>query len=78
MILVDANVLIALVDPRQRLHGAATSDLKRLAGADLLLAGPVVSEVCFGLPDGYRRERTRELIRSLHMRPPDVVAVKVT
>ena len=72
MILVDANVLIALVDPRQQVHGRARADLKRLAGAELLLAGPVVSEVCFVLPDGYRRARARDLIRVLRMRPPAV------
>ncbi len=73
MILVDANVLIALADPRERLNAAAVADLKRLIGANLLLAAPIVGEVCFAMPDGYRRARTRELIRALHMRPPAIV-----
>ncbi len=72
MILVDANVLIALVDPRQQFHARASADLKRLVGTELLLAAPVVSEVCFALPDGYRRARTRDLIRVLRIQPPAV------
>lgn len=72
MILVDANVLIALVDPRERFHARARADLKHLASAELLVAGPIVSEVCFVSFDGYRRARAHDLIRALRMRPPAV------
>jgi predicted nucleic acid-binding protein len=72
VILVDANVLIALVDPRQTLHPAATADLKKLPGADLLVAAPVLSEVCHLLPAAHHRARIWELIGALHLRPPAI------
>lgn len=72
MILVDANVLIALVDPRQALHPAAIADLKRLPHADLLMTAPVLSEVCHLLPAAHHRARTRELVGALRIRPPAV------
>jgi predicted nucleic acid-binding protein len=50
VILVDSNVLIGLADPRDRLNTPAVADLKRLCGQELLLAAPVVAEVCFLLP----------------------------
>jgi predicted nucleic acid-binding protein len=70
MILVDANVLIALVDQRETLHVAATDDLKRLLRAHLLVVAPVLTEVCHLLPAAHHRARIRALIAALHMRPP--------
>ncbi len=69
MILVDANVLIALADGRDRLHLTAVGDLKRLTGRDFFLASPVITEVCMGLPSAHHRARVCDLIRDLRMRP---------
>ena len=69
MILVDSNVLIGLADPRDRLNTSAVADLKRLCGQELLLAAPVVAEVCFLLPALHHRRRIRDLVHELPMRP---------
>jgi predicted nucleic acid-binding protein len=69
VILVDSNVLVGLADPRDRLNTSAVADLKRLCGQELLLAGPVLSEVCFLLPDVHHRRRVRDLVHELRMRP---------
>ena len=69
MILVDSNVLIGLADPRDRLNARAVADVKRLCGQELLLVAPVVTEVCFLLPDSHLRRRVRDLVHDLRMRP---------
>jgi predicted nucleic acid-binding protein len=69
VILVDSNVFIALVEPRDRLHPHAVADLKRLAGRELLLTSPVLTEVCFALPAAHQRARLSTLIQALDLRP---------
>jgi predicted nucleic acid-binding protein len=69
VILVASNALIALADPRDHLNATAVADLKRLRARDLLLVSPVVTEVCFALPEAYQRHRVRDLIRELRIRP---------
>src|SRR4029434_8640692 len=54
---------------RAPLYARAPADLRRLVGQDLMLAPPVLSEVCFTLPSATHRARVRDLIRELHMRP---------
>jgi predicted nucleic acid-binding protein len=61
MILLDTNVLVALVDERDRLHARAKRDLRRLSGP-FAITSVVVSETCFLLTAGYLRQRTRFLI----------------
>lgn len=68
MILVDSNVLIALADRRDRLHAQAAADLRRLVSEDLALIGPVLAEVCFGLPGVAQRARVRDLVREFQIR----------
>jgi predicted nucleic acid-binding protein len=69
VILVDSNVLIALASPRDRLHAQAVGDLRRLAGRDLFLASPVLTEVFFALPAAHMRARLTDLIHDLDIRP---------
>jgi len=69
VILVDSNVLVGLADPSDRLNTPAVADLKRLCGQELLLAAPVVAEVCFLLPALHHRRRIRDLVHELPMRP---------
>lgn len=69
MILVDTNVLVALVDEKDDLHVRAVRDLKRLAGRDLRTVTPVLTEVCFLLPRAHHRARLRELTDRLQIRP---------
>ena len=69
MILIDSNVLVGLADPRDRLNTSAVADLKRLCGQELLLAAPVITEVCFLLPGLHHRRRVRDLVHELRMRP---------
>lgn len=64
MILIDTNVLVALVDERDRLHTRATRDLGKLKGPFGVL-GVVLSEACFLLEDDYLRQRVSMLLERL-------------
>lgn len=70
MILVDSNVLIALVDERDHLHGRAAKDAEHLSRRELLLIPPVLTESCFALPMAYQRRRLHRLITGLRMSCP--------
>lgn len=61
MILLDTNVLVALVDERDQLHARARRDLRRLTGP-FAITSVVLSETCFLLTAGYLRQRVRLLI----------------
>lgn len=67
MILVDTNVLVALVDERDRLHARAVRDLDALKGP-FATSSVVLSESCFLLPEAHFRSRLRALITRLGMR----------
>lgn len=64
MILLDTNVLVALVDERDKLHTRAKRDLRKLKGP-FALTSVVLSEACFLLEEGYLRERLSFLLESL-------------
>ena len=68
MILVDTNVVVALVDERDRLHARAKRDLRKIAGP-FGLTSVVMSEACFLMPETYLRERLRLLFDRLPIRP---------
>lgn len=61
MILLDTNVLVALVDERDALHARAKRDLPKLSGP-FAITSVVLSETCFLLTAGYLRQRTRFLV----------------
>jgi len=69
MIFVDTNVLVALVDPRDGLHGQACADIARLVRVALFTVTPVLTEAYFALPAAYQRARLREVIEALPIRP---------
>lgn len=69
MILVDTNVLVALVDPRDDLHRRAVRDLKKLLARELLAPAPVLTETCFLLPHRHHRARLSEILRRFGVRP---------
>jgi predicted nucleic acid-binding protein len=69
VILLDSNVLVALVDPRDGLHPRAVQDLKRLVRRPLLVSVPVLTETCFLLTQPHHRARLRDLLRALDVRP---------
>jgi predicted nucleic acid-binding protein len=62
MILVDTNILVALVDPRDPLRAAALDDLVRLGRRQLVLTWPVLAEAVHLLATGQRRRALRKLI----------------
>jgi len=62
MILVDTNVLVALVDERDGLHAAARRDLKRFEKKPLAVTTPVLTECHFLLPEKYLRQRLTFLL----------------
>jgi predicted nucleic acid-binding protein len=63
MILVDTNVLVALVDPRDGLHSRAVADLKKLIKKPLAVTTAVLVEACFALPSRHHRARLRAVLR---------------
>lgn len=65
MILLDSNVLVGLVDPRERLHQRATRDLRRLVRSPLVVSLPVLTETCFLLVRSHHRARLRDLLQAL-------------
>jgi predicted nucleic acid-binding protein len=69
VILLDTNVLVALVLPKDRLHERATSDLERLARQELRVLPSVLSEACFLLDRREQRARLEELLLALRARP---------
>lgn len=72
MILVDTNVLVALVDERDDLAHRAERDLKRLGVGPFGSTGPVLGEACFLLPKGYLRRRLWFLLGRLDVAFLDV------
>jgi predicted nucleic acid-binding protein len=70
MILLDTNVLVALVDERDHLHGRAKRDLGKLAGPFGVLS-VVLAEACFLLEEGYLRGRLSMLLERLPAVPTE-------
>ncbi|HEX7479629.1 MAG TPA: PIN domain-containing protein [Polyangiales bacterium] len=64
MILIDTNVLVALVDERDRLHKKAVRDLRKHRGP-FGVTSVVLSESCFLLEEGYLRRRLVALLERL-------------
>jgi len=69
VILLDTNVLVALVLPKDRLHERAVRDLERLARQELRILPSVMTEVCFLLGDRAQRGRLSELLAVMRARP---------
>lgn len=69
MILIDTNVLVALVDERDELHRKAKRDLKALRREAMGVTSLVLGEACFLLPDLYLRQRLRLLLERLAIAP---------
>jgi predicted nucleic acid-binding protein len=68
MILVDTNVLVALVLPKDPLHARAKADLKRLVRQEIRVLDGVMTETCFFLCKRAQRERLEELLFALRAR----------
>jgi predicted nucleic acid-binding protein len=68
VILVDTNVLVALVDDRDPLHPRAAADLRRPKRSPLRVLDAVLSEACFLLPELEARRRLRFLLMHLAIR----------
>jgi predicted nucleic acid-binding protein len=64
MILVDTNVIVGLIDDRDRLHTRARRDLRKLKGP-FGTTGVVLSEVCFLLVQDHLRARLRLMLEQL-------------
>jgi predicted nucleic acid-binding protein len=71
LIVVDASVLIALLDPGDALHPAATAALTRYAGDDLKVPASAYSESLVGPARRGRLRAAKDAIASLLI---DVVA----
>lgn len=67
MILVDTGPLVALIDPRDRLHRRARSDLEDLTDPSFLVTVPVLTETLFHLFSGIARRKLRALLQELEM-----------
>lgn len=69
MILVDTNVLVALVLRRDALHRRAARDLEKHAAEELAVPAAVLCETSFLLARREQRARLRELLVGLRVRP---------
>jgi predicted nucleic acid-binding protein len=67
MTLIDTNVLVALVDERDRLRSRAMGDLSKLKGPFGIL-DTVLVETLFLLTEPYLRRRVRFLLERLAVR----------
>ena len=67
MILIDTGPLVALCDPRDRLHATAAADLRTLIRLPLVTCDAVVAEACFHLPHPVQRARLRALLDRLEV-----------
>jgi predicted nucleic acid-binding protein len=65
LILVDTNVLVALVDEHDDLGPRATRDLKRLRTGRFAITAPILGEAFFLLPRAYLRKRLRFVLERL-------------
>jgi predicted nucleic acid-binding protein len=68
MILLDTNVLVALVDERDGLHARVKRDLRKLTGP-FGVTSVVLSEACFLLEALYLRQRLQLLLERLSVQP---------
>ena len=68
MILIDTNVLVALVLPKDRLHERATRDLEKFVRQELRVLPAVLVEACFLLPRAQQRARLAELLGAVRVR----------
>ena len=73
MILIDTNVLVALVDERDGLRARAMADLGKLKGPYEILDAVLV-ETYFLLTDSYLRQRVRFVLERLAARHVQVSA----
>src|SRR6266516_4925468 len=71
-VLVDTNVLIALVDRSDKLHTKPSSDLQKLAKSELLTTDAVLFESVFALARADQRGRVSLLLERLPIAPPVV------
>lgn len=70
MTLLDANVLVALVEPTDPLHDRATRDLTRaIRGRTPALLSINLAEAAFFLDQPWQRRRLRELLDELRIEP---------
>ena len=67
MILVDTGALVALIDPRDRLHRRSRADLAKLTDPSLFVTMPVLTETFFHLCSGVARRRLRALLGELEV-----------
>jgi len=65
LIVLDASVLVALLDPADDRHGAATAALRRHAGDDLRVPASAYAECLAGPASAGRLAAAKRAIRSL-------------
>jgi predicted nucleic acid-binding protein len=65
VILIDTNVLVALVDEKDELHQTAKRHLRTLKGSPLVVTWAVLAESYFLLVRPFERQRLRFLLDSL-------------
>ncbi|HSP08185.1 MAG TPA: PIN domain-containing protein [Candidatus Dormibacteraeota bacterium] len=71
LIVIDASVVIALLDPADALHPAARRALERVAEADLAIPASALAETLVAPARAGRLEEARRSIRALELRVAD-------
>jgi len=69
MVLVDTAPLVALCDPRDRLHARALADVDRVGRRHLVLCAPILTEACFLLDHAVQRQRLERILGELRVQP---------
>ena len=69
MILIDTNVLVALVDPRDPLRERVLADYEKLKRPQFLLPSVVLAECGYILKYPFLRKKLRALLKELLIEP---------
>jgi len=69
VILLDTTPLVALCDPRDRLHRRALAEIDRVARSPPVVCAPVLTEACFLLEHPVQRRRLERLLTELQVQP---------
>jgi len=72
LIVIDASVVIALLDPADALHAAARSGLERVAGDDLAIPASALAETLVAPGRAGKLEEARQRIHELELRVIDI------
>jgi uncharacterized protein len=78
MILVDTGPLVAMIDPRDRLHQRARADLSKFADPLFLVTLPILTETYFHLCSRIMRRKLRALLEELEVSVQEITGSTIS